>query len=272
MELITKKAVKVGNSAGVLLPVAWLNGIVEIKLISLPPNKEEIINQLFSVLKNKLLDIKSLAIVGSYARDEEESQSDVDVIAITEKEEAHLKIGKFDVLFLTEKKIEEDLKKNALPILPMLREAKPIININLIKKYSCYPVTKNNLKWHIETTKSAIELAKESLDVAKDTGKLAGRAVAYSLILRLRSLYLIDCLIKNKKWTNKEFNNLVKKITGSKVAYEDYLNVKNNKNKKSGLRIDEAEKLIDYLENGLSRIEETLNKYGKKKKKTDKTN
>ena len=257
MRPITKKTIRVGNSAGVLLPADWLNGIVEVKLVEAPLNYDELINQTLTILKDKLSDIKSLAVTGSYARGEETEDSDIDLLVITKETNKYLRIGKFNILFLTEKKIKEDLEKNSLPLLPMLKEAKPVINGNLINKYAKYPITKKNLKWHIDTTKSAIKLAEKDLKISNEININAGDAVAYSLILRLRTFYIVNCLRKNKKWGKKKFLDLIKNITGSLEAYEGYLRVKNKKNKKnkSKLKISEAEKLIQYINEELVKIE-----------------
>jgi len=259
MKLITKKTVKVGNSAGVVLPADWLNGIVQVKLVQAPLSQNDLFNQLLIVLKDKLLDMESLAIMGSYARGEEEGDSDIDVLVITKNENNHTKIGKFDILFLSEKKLKEDLEKNALPLLPMLKESKPIINGHLIHEYAKNRLTKKNLKWHIDTTKSAIAMVKHDIDFSKEINENISDASAYSLILRLRTLYIVDCLRKNKLWKKKEFLNIVKKISGSLSAYEGYLRVKNKgKKKRSNFKIDEAEKLIKYINTGLIRIEKWL--------------
>jgi|TARA_Y100000310_G_scaffold278773_1_gene297482 predicted nucleotidyltransferase len=257
MKTLTKKTIKVGNSSGVLLPAEWLNGIVEVKLVEAPLNYDKLINKILLILKDKLLDVESLAITGSYARGEQIKNSDIDILAITKKIDEHLRIENFDILFLTEKKIKEDFEKNPLPLLPMLKEAKPIINNNLIEKYAKYPLNKKSLKWHIDTTKSAINLAKKDLKISKEINMNAEDAVSYSLVLRLRTLYIINCLRKNKIWKSVEFLNLIKNITGSVEAYNGYLRVKNKKDKKykSKLKIIEAERLICYIDEKLAGIE-----------------
>ena len=81
MELI-KNTIKVGNSAGVLLPREYLNTSVKITLE--PLNLEE---DIFKILlrKNLLKDTKGIYLVGSYARKESTFESDVDVLVVTSK-------------------------------------------------------------------------------------------------------------------------------------------------------------------------------------------
>ena len=123
----------------------------------------------------------------------------------------------------------------------MIKESKTIINNDLRKEHLGSPLTKRNLKWHIETTKSAMKVVREFIKLAEETGEKVGDAASYSLILRLRTLYIIDCLRKGKLWKKEEFLDLIKKISGSLIAYERYLVSKNNNTTKHKLPIEEAE-------------------------------
>jgi len=109
------------------------------------------------------------------------------------------------------------------------------------------------LKWHIETTKSALRINDSNIKLSeKLSEKNIGDAVAYSLILRLREVYIVDCLKKNKLWKTNEFVEMVKKISGSVEAYDRYLAVKNRGEAKEILKLGEAKKLLAYLEKKIS--------------------
>ena len=248
---IVKNAIKVGNSAGVLLPRKWLNS--QVRIVLEPLNIEKDILEILS--EEKILkDIIGVYIVGSYARGEQTIESDVDILAITNKLEIKVKKGKYDIMCVPEKKVEEQLKKNPLPIWPMLKEAKAIINENLIKKYLDILLSEKNLRFHIETTKSAMNFVKEEIKIAKETENNVSDASAYSLILRLRTLYIIDCLKKNKMWTKKEFLRLVKKISGSLDAYNRYIISKNKNTMDYKLKVEEAEKLMRYINEKITEV------------------
>ena len=253
---IIKSVVKMGNSACVLLPKSWLDGKARVELIEKPLNiKKDIIE----ILEDYLEDVIGIYIVGSYARGEQTPRSDVDILVITHKTNKRIKKGRYEIILITKKDVEYQLKENVLPILPMLKEAKPLINTKLIEDYKNAKLTKRNLKWHIDTTKSAMGVARASIKLSKEMGLLEGDASAYSLILRLRTLYIINCLRKNKLWKKKEFLNLIKKIAGSLVAYEEYLRIKNgNKKLLDNLPIIEAEKLMDYINKEVREIEKCL--------------
>ncbi len=255
MELI-KNTIQLGNSAGVLLPKEYLNS--QVKIILEPLNvKEDIIKIL---INEKLLqDIKGIYLVGSYARKENTISSDVDVLIITSKTNKRIVKGKYELLLLSEETLKKQLKKNIFPILPMIMESEPIINARLIKDYKKTKLTKNNTKWHIETTKSAMKIVEESLKLSEELKIKESEATAYSLILRLREVYLLNSLKKGKIGTTKELKNLIKKLTNSLETYEGYLNVKNNKKLKENISISDVKILKDYILKKINEQEISMN-------------
>jgi predicted nucleotidyltransferase len=243
---IIKKTIRVGNSAGVLLPKEWLN--TEVKIILQPLDIEK---DIIDILRNedKLSEIEGVYLTGSYSRGEQTVESDVDVLIITNNINERIKRGRYDILFVSKKEIEHQLKNNALPILPMLKEAQAIINKNLIKRYLNTVLTWKNLKWHIETTNRMMDEVLEDINFAKKTNCLISDASAYSLILRLRTLYIIDALRKNETLKTKGLLSLIKKVSGSDISYKRYLQSKNYSSAESKLSISEAEKLRNYIIN-----------------------
>jgi len=111
-----------------------------------------------------------------------------------------------------------------------------------------------NLKWHLETTIKMMDCVLEDIEFAKKTNGMVSDASAYSLILRLRTLYIVDCLRKNKIYKTKELINLVKRISGSDTAYRRYLNSKNYNSEDSKLPVIEAERLRNYIINKIKEI------------------
>ncbi len=242
-ELI-KPVVKVGNSAGVILPKNWINGKARIELIEKPL---DIKKDILEILEPYLQDIEGVYLIGSYARGEQTKESDVDVLVITNKINKKIKKGKYELILIQKDKIEIALESNIIPILPMLKEAKPLVNSSLIKEYQTTKLTKKNLKWHIELTKSALNVNKEIIKLDKETNSDSSDGIAYSLILRFREAYIVDCLIKNKIPKKKELIDLIKRTSGSLKAYEGYLRTKNNEKDKNELPVQEAKKLYEYV-------------------------
>jgi len=256
MELI-KKTIQVGNSAGVLLPKEFLN--TRVKVILQPLDIERDILDI--LLEEKMLkEILGVYLIGSYARKEQTLESDVDVLIITENINKKIEKGKYEIICVSKEEVERQLKENIFPILPMMLESKTIINNNLIKDYISSSLTKKNLKWHIDTTKSAMNVVRESIKLYEEIGKKVIDGISYSLILRLRTIYIINCLKNKKIWTKKEFLNLIKKISGSLIAYDRYLSSKNNNSMGYKLPIIEAKKLMEYNNREIRKIEKWLKK------------
>lgn len=243
MELI-KPIVKVGNSAGVLLPKAWLDGKAKIILLAKPKDIEK---ELIEALKSYLPNIVSLGIVGSYARREQRESSDIDVLCITNEISKRIKTGKFDILLISEKELRSNLENDVLPLLPMLQEAVPIINGSLLKKYKSTQLTQKNLKWYFETTLSALRVLKEMMDLALIGQREISSNIVYPIVLRLRGVYLVDALMKKKKATTAGFISLLKKLHAPIKAYDIYTDIKKGKRGRLSLNINDVQKLYSYI-------------------------
>ena len=253
---LLKPIVKVGNSAGVILPKEWLNGKARIELIEKPLDLKK---DIFEILEPYLNEVVGVYIVGSYARNEQTPDSDVDVLVITNALNKKIKKGRYELICIPKKELEKQLDKNILPILPMIKESKTIINKDLIRNYINAPLTEKNLKWHIDTTKSAMKVIKKDIDISKELNeKKTSDRLAYSLILRLRTLYIIDCIRKNKIYSKKNFLQLIKKLTGSLEVYYSYLRIKSNKKTLKRLKVSDGEKIIKYVDKNLKVLEKWL--------------
>ena len=252
MEIQIKKAIRAGNSSAVLLPRAWLNQEVRVELIKKTP--EKILQEVLEILVKQisLNEIIGIYLVGSYARGEESNESDIDALVITNDiDKEMIQEGAYNILIASYQLINQKLSGDLLPIGQMIKEAKPLLNSNYLKTLNV-EVTKKNVKWYLDTTKEKIKMINEYLEKIKKQGKnkISDR-IAYTLVLRIRTLEIIKKLSENKIYSKKEFVELIEKISGSKNAYEGYCNAKNDLKDKSVSSIKEAEKLKDYLEKSL---------------------
>src|SRR3989344_5523439 len=104
---------------------------------------------------------------------------------------------------------------------------------------------------YLDATKEKLEIVRKYIDKSKRKNKkYLEDKIAYTLILRIRTLEIIKNLAKNKDYSNKDFLRLIKRISKSKdgnSVYERYLAVKNNMEEKNGISIEEADKLYEYL-------------------------
>jgi predicted nucleotidyltransferase len=221
---IIKPIIRVGNSAGVVLPLEWYGGEARIELVKKPLNiKEEVL----SIIDKYMESVLGVYLAGSYARGEEKENSDIDILVITSDLNKRIKKGKYDILLISLNEVRKGMKI-IVPLVPIIHEAVPIINKQLIEELKKEKIKKENLKWHIETTKSSLKIIRGILDI--EEGKIDG-SVIYPLVLRLREAYIIDSLLKNKKYTSLGFLEMLKR-KGIYELYEGYELVKRGKKAK----------------------------------------
>jgi len=259
MEIQIKKAIKAGNSSAVILPRAWLNKEVRVELIKKTP--DIILSEVIEILKKhiSLKDVIGIYLAGSYARGEEDEDGDVDILIITDNiDKEMIQEGVYNILIVSHQLISQKLNQDLFPIGQMLKEAKPLMNSNYIKDLEI-KVTKKNVKWYLDSTEEKLDLIREYLDNSKKRNeKLLEDKIAYSLILRIRTLEIIKRLIENKIYSKKEFLKLIKKVSNGTNAYEGYLIVKNNQKEENRLKIEEAESLYNYLKQDLAKVKKMV--------------
>ena len=257
MNIEIKKAVKAGNSSAVILPRSWLDREVRVELVKKTP--EIILRDVLEISKESIDSgqIIGIYLVGSYARDEETKDSDIDILIvsrdITKKE---IKKGIYSILVISLDLLLNKLENNLLPIGPMLYEATPLLNsayLDLLKDR--VKITKKNVKWYINTTKEKLNIIREVL--TENQERIDNRTI-YTLVLRIRTLKIIEELIKNKSYSKRDFVKLIAKISGSNNAYESYLSQKNNLINPNLTTKEEAEKLYNYLKKQLDYVKRIL--------------
>ncbi len=185
MEQITKVVQQIGNGGHIYLPKDIVGRKVVISLME--KSVADIEDEALEILKPYLKHISGIYLCGSYARNEQTPDSDVDVLVLTDGSvKIKKRINEYEIVSASLEKIENTIKNNAVMILPLLREAKPILNQGLIEKYRTAILNKRNTRWYIETTESALKL-NEYLINERDMKNLS--AIVYSLIMRLRGLF-----------------------------------------------------------------------------------
>ena len=241
-----------GNSSGILLPREWLNKEVKIILID---RSLDIKNEVFDILSPYLDDIMGIYIAGSYSRGEEERDSDIDIIAISNTIKKEIISGKYNISIIPYNTIEKTLKNNPIMILPRILEAKPITNSQLLNNLKESKINKDSFKDYIKDCERIIKINEGLLNL-EDSPYLESNDIIYSIILRLRGIYLIRCIIENKKYSKKDFLNYIKKSSEDQYldAYETYKEIKNNKKSKIKIRVKTAQELIKLLKKEVGKV------------------
>ncbi len=257
-EKIIREVSAVGNGAHVFAPKEWIGE----KIILIRKPKKPIKDNIIDSLKMNLDSIEGVYLTGSYARGEEEKDSDIDVFVIANKKVSIENDENIQLISIKKERISEAIKLNPVLIYSLIHEAKTIINEDLLKELKDkYKPKITDFSEYIKETKRISSLNRDMLDEEIDPYDLKGHA--YSIILRLRGVYLIKSLLKNRKYSNSEFKKLI--LKNSRIDYESiylaYRSVKNNTDEKIKLKKDELISLLNTLDKEIKNLES----YEKKK-------
>ncbi len=193
-----------GNSGHVVLPKEYVGK--RIRFILEPKTFQNIKFEILDILKPHLENVLGIYLYGSYARSEQTISSDVDILVISNTKLKIIdKIDGYSIVSITIKELESTLKRNAVLILSIIKEAKTIINPNLLEKYKGYEFTKKNTKWFIDNSVQVLELNKKGLGLDFEVGSLV-----YSLMLRVRSLLMIKLMLNNKLYSKTSLFSYLK--------------------------------------------------------------
>jgi len=247
-EGIIREVSEIGNGAHIFIPKEWVGSQVKVILIAKRLNIKQ---DILKILEKYLEDIIGVYLVGSYSRGEQEDKSDIDIIAISKTTKKEIISGKYHISIATLDGIRKTLEAYPELILPRIMEAKVILNPQLLEELSNYPVTKKSFKNFVEDTKSAIKMNSEFIKLDELDGiNLKSKAIIYSIILRLRGVFLIKCILKKEKYSKKDFKRWVLKSLNEKEfkdAYEIYKSIRDKKKEKNIITLQTAKKLHNFL-------------------------
>ena len=151
-EQIVKTVVKSGNGGAVWVPRSWLGEEVVVILPEKP--KLELRERIVHMLEPYLKDIISVGIYGSYARNEQTIDSDVDVLVITKDKGIKLAIKeeKIEVTSLSVDKLKKAIEKHPVVYYQIIRESVPIINASMLEELKKIKPGKKRFKPYIIET------------------------------------------------------------------------------------------------------------------------
>lgn len=255
---IIRKVTKIGNGAHLFAPKEWIGE--EVILVRTP--KLDIKKQILKIIYPYLENIIAVFLYGSYARQESSPESDIDILIIADKKFKIEKQNKFDIIVLEKDKIEKAIKINPILLYSIFREAKPLINSNMLQILKEQKINKKYFKEFLDSSKRILKIDKEFIELDKLDGEiLESESVAYSLILRLRGIFIINQLLKKQKYSNKLFKKWLK-TNFKKLEYEKIYNIyraiRDNKKIISNIKINQVEPLIKILEDELKKLENQI--------------
>ena len=249
-EQLTKRVVSSGNGGAIWVPRSWLGE----EIIVIRPEKPDLNlkERIIKILLPHLEDVIAVFLYGSYARNEQKADSDIDVLVVARNKFTVKKHEKLDIKIIEIGKLKETIEKNPIMYWSALKESKPIINSSLLEELKKVKINYKNFKWFIETTIDNIKSDKEFIELDKLNGEyIASYAAIYSIILRLRGIFLIRCSINKGDYSNKLFKKWLLKhdifALEYKIAYNIYKSVRDNKKIEERMRISSAEVFLDIL-------------------------
>lgn len=244
-EKIIRQVTEIGNGAHIYTPREWIGEEVSVIRIPKKDPKQEIIRVLYPHLDK----IIAVFLFGSYARNEQEKGSDMDIFVISNKK-FKVKANNIDLIIIPEDKIEIAKKINPILFYSMLNEAKQIINPSYLEKLREEKINFGYFKEFIEDTRKSISSNKEIIEMDKKLkNKDMSESVIYSLILRLRGVFIINLLLRNKIYSKKIFKEWI--IKNSNISYDDaymvYQAVRDNKKPDKKILMEKGESLLSLL-------------------------
>lgn len=245
---LIKQTRAVGTSAGVILPVSWMNQQVSVTLLS--PSIDKILLDVNEILLEKELneEAKGIYLFGSYARGDYDYESDIDILIITENINKIIKEKNYEIVLISEANFKKNLPKS-LNLLSMISEEKSLLNRGLIEKYKKINPKKSDFNIFLNEIEKILEINYQTIKECGENNLKIPDGIVYSIVLRLRELYIIRGLIEKKLYKKEEF----KKIIGEN-SYESYSRIRRNNSELNNSKYDEIIKLFDIGEKWLKEI------------------
>jgi len=259
-EQLIRRVSLVGNGAHVFVPREWIGE----EIVLIRKQKKRINEQILNVLESYLDKIEGVFLYGSYARREERSDSDIDLLVITNKK-IEIKAKGFEIICIEKKDIEKALKIEPIIIHSAIDEARVIINSGLLDELrNKYKPNLKEFEEFFEDSKRIIKINEDFIREEKRDSYFDDNAIVYSLVLRLRGLFIIKCLLEGKK---QSYNSLKRFVGGAMedfdFIYDSYRKAKRDKNARIKIKTEEMINLIKFLNKEILYLEN-----GQKKKKT----
>jgi predicted nucleotidyltransferase len=197
MKTLLKKCKPMGNSAAVYVPKEWENRKVLVRLMS--PREIAL-----DVLQEHMSHVIGAYLYGSYVRGEETSESDVDILVVASKKFEIKKEPSLDITVVTLNEVDSILNKDPIQLTPILAEAEPLLNDALLKELKSREIDPTK---YLKLVKDNTRILKESKELIEKRARIG--AVIYSLMIRLKAVYLVKKILSGTRYTSKGYKQYV---------------------------------------------------------------
>ncbi len=275
-EQIVKTVVRSGNGGAVWVPKSWLGEEVVVMLPEKP--RLGLKERVMRILEPHLKDIVSAGIYGSYARNEQTKDSDIDVLVITSgrtipiQAKTHANGENVEIAVFQIDKLKAFIEKYPAAYYQMVQEAVPLINASALEELR--KIRPRNFTDYMEDTREHLKSSRELLELDKlDGTRLKSFSALYSALLRLKGLLIIRCILSKEKFSSAKFKKLVISKGLNNKEFDDshriFRLVRDGKSTRDvRIEISIAEKLLGILDKEMKEMEARIS--DKQKKETAK--
>ncbi len=262
---IIKKAVEIGNGAAVYVPKEWSGKQV---VVVFSEGIEEIRRRVLNSLIEFMPNIIGVYLYGSYARNEQENDSDIDILVITQEKDERIKyaLKDLDVRVVAFKNIPQAIHEYPLFITPIIREAVVFLNPVLLEELKSISRTVGKLRWHLDEAQRTIKIVESFIAIDE---KNISPSHIYSLLMRIRICYLIECMTRNIVYTNEGVRRLLMNAGFRKEQVQRwfswYKTVREGQEIRTHVKKEEIQALIQFLKKYITTIEHEAKKTAKKR-------
>lgn len=257
---IIKKVVEIGNGAAVYVSKEYVGKEVT---IIFPENTQELKKRILNSLIEFMPNIIGVYLFGSYARGEQTEDSDIDVLIIVQEKDERIKavLQGMDIRIITLETIKRSIANFPVLIIPILRESIPLFNKNLLDDLNSIKINFSKFNWSFSEIKRIIKIIEGYSELRQN--EMSGDFI-YSLIMRVRVCYLIECLIHNKKFTNKAIEVLLSNngfdIEEINNFFNIYKKIRNDQESFKVVKKESVLKLLKFLKKYLEKVEDEAKK------------
>lgn len=218
---VIKKAVQIGNGAAIYVPKEYSGREL---VVLLPEGLDEIKKRVLNLLIDYMPNIIGVYLFGSYARGEHEIGSDIDVLVITKEKDDSIKkaLAGIDSRVMPLKGVKEAIKNAPLLIMPLIKEAKVLLNPLLIEELKSSKIDFKKFSWNFEDIKRIIKIVHGFTEL---DDKKSSSSFIYSLIMRFRICYIMECLLKNKRFSNQGVEAVLSEYKFTKEEIKMFFNI-----------------------------------------------
>jgi predicted nucleotidyltransferase len=205
---VVKEVMDRGHSGTIYLPKAWIGQRVVVQ----PLNVRDYV---LGALTPYLEDVSGLFLYGSYARGEQSDVSDIDVLVVSEKKFPVEKVGLINIESGSLDQIKARISKDPVGYYSIVQEAVPLINAPLLSELKKIVPGRQGLKEYYDLTESALRIC----DGLLKEGGSDQSGVIYSLVLRLRGLYMLRCRMRKEGYSTE---GLLDYVSGKGIGRETF--------------------------------------------------